>query len=35
MCAQVLKKLYVKETFHLQREYSLIIYNCCYDFEET
>ena len=35
MCIQILKKLYVKETFHLQGEYSLIIYICCYDFEGT
>ena len=24
-----------EETLHLQGEYSLIIYNCCYHFEET
>ena len=28
------RKLYVKETFHLQGEYNLIIYNCCYDLKE-
>ena len=28
-------KLYAKETLHLQGEYSLIIYNCRYVFEET
>ena len=28
------RKLYVKETLHLQGEYSLIIYNC-YKFEGT
>ena len=28
-------KLYAKENLHLQGECSLIIYNCCYDFEET
>ena len=33
MCAQMLKKLYVKETFHLLGKYSLIIYSCCCDFE--
>ena len=26
---------YAKETLHLQGEYSLITYNCCYDFVET
>ena len=29
------RELYTKETFPLQGEYSLIIYNCCYNFEET
>ena len=35
MCAQYRRKLHVKETFHLFGEHSLIIYNCCYDFEGT
>ena len=26
---------FVKETLYQQGEYSLIIQNCCYDFEET
>ena len=34
-CARCCRKLYDKESFHLQGEYSLIICNCCYDFQGT
>ena len=29
------RKLYAKETLHLQGEYSVIIYNCFHEFDET
>ena len=35
MCPQMLKKTLCKGNLSSAREYSLIIYNCCHDFEET